>query len=101
MKIDTSNLMIVYDACKPCVDRKTGEPILTPDGDKKWDLFTFVREQGDERSKQMKFKVVSAKDPAAGLTPFQPITVKNCELNVYSINGETVNSYSVESIAKA
>lgn len=101
MIIDLSKDTVVLDGCEPNIDRMTGEIRTTPEGVSKWNMYILVREEGETRSRPMKLNIAASKDPAAGLVPFQPITVKNCRLNVYNIDGTTVNSYSADSIAKA
>lgn len=101
MIIDLTKDNVVFDGCEANIDRATGEIRTTPDGINKWNVYILVHEEGETRSKPMKLNMAASKDPAAGLVPYQPISVKGCRLNVYNIDGSTVNSYTAESIAKA
>lgn len=96
--VDFGDSPIAFDGSELSVDRRTGVVRTDDAGVSKWRVFALVRQEGERRSTPITVNIASKGDPAAGLEPFALVKLNGLALNVYSIDGETVNSYSAESI---
>ena len=99
-KIQSENLYCVKDSDSLIRKNPDGTDKLSVDGKTPiWRINVLMSEKG-QKSTPLAINIPSMTDPLKGVMQYERLVLTGLELNVYTIDGRTINSLSAQSVKK-